>query len=242
MATPARHFLVCVHDVCPAWEPQLRTILQPLAGRVGQAFAAAVIPRPGGLPWSPRDAAFAGWVRRQAGELQLHGLTHRRPGSASPYSWLIRRADEFAALPPAEAERRLAEGQALLAALFGAPPCGFVPPAWRWGSLTPQMLERHGLRYGMRLTALVRPGLPARPLATWSWDCGRIGRAGWLGAWAGHLMALRPAATPCIVLHPADVERGFLAHALRRIESLMRRGLRPVLPAEFAFPSRRPEP
>ena len=135
--------------------------------------------------------------------------------------------------PPARAERRVARGVRLLQDLFGVAPLGFVAPTWRRGALTLPALERHGLAYLMGLAALERPGRPAVPLATWSWDLGRFAAAGWLGELTGGTLTLRRRAVPCVVIHPADVARGYLPRALRRIEGLLAQGYHPALPREF---------
>ena len=59
-------------------------------------------------------------------------------------------------------------------------------------------------------------------LATYSWDCGRFGCIGHLGNTIGRALSLFPRRLPCVVIHPADVARGFLEQALSLIDSLMR--------------------
>ena len=73
----------------------------------------------------------------------------------------------------------------------------------------------------------------AIPLATWSWDWGVAGAAGRWGAALGHVLARRRGAVPCVVFHPADLRRGLLDRGLIRLERLLARGCRPVLPSEL---------
>ncbi|MFT5686552.1 MAG: hypothetical protein ACI8RZ_007508 [Myxococcota bacterium] len=60
----------------------------------------------------------------------------------------------------------------------------------------------------------------SRRLATFSWDVGPIRAVSRLGEGLGGLLALRPDSVPCVALHPADVTRGLLPRALRRIDAL----------------------
>jgi hypothetical protein len=72
------------------------------------------------------------------------------------------------------------------------------------------------------------------PLATWSWDCGRIG---WLGHVAETYGSLRfrwqPQVLPTIAIHPADVSRGFLPRAVLICQRLLNEGRRPVLAVDL---------
>lgn len=232
-------FITCVHDVSPKHEPQLRAIFDALRPLVGNRVSAAVIPYPDGRDWPPWSTGFSAFIKDRTGEILLHGLTHRRVGSRSLFSWVIRHCDEFATLAPGEAESRLHAGREKLAALFGIRPRGFVAPAWRPGALTPAMLESAGIEYRVGFRNILRSGLRI-PLATCSWDWGRLGVTGWPGEFLGDLLRLRRGAIPCIVIHPADVGRGFLRRAVRRIESLATQGGRPVLVSEcIEEPSRR---
>jgi hypothetical protein len=110
---------------------------------------------------------------------------------------------------------------------------GFVAPAWQPGPVTPALLNSCGLDYALGFWSLDCAGTRL-PLAVWSWDCGNIAALGLAGEALGWLRrALRPDAVPCVVLHPRDVTRGYLARALNLIRRLQTAGLRPVLPATF---------
>lgn len=226
--------IICVHDVCPHWRREVEVILDALEPRVGRAVASAVIPCLDGTPWDAAADDFLAAVRARSGEILLHGFTHRRPGRIAGFSWLIEGADEFAGLPTAEAERRIECGAGILRDLFGEAPSGYVAPAFRRGLVITPMLQRHGMRYALDLAALAPcRGSNKVPLATWTWDCGRSKWLGWLGELFGNVMAMRPRAIPCIVIHPADVARGFLPRALRKIDRLQRQRYSPILPLDL---------
>jgi hypothetical protein len=224
----ARQFVVCVHDVHPGTLPEIRPVFAALRPLVGDAVSAAVIPKPEGMAW-PTDAA-ADALRRALhqtkGEILLHGLTHRRRWSLDPLSWLIGRSDELAGLSRAQVLDRVREGLETIHAEIGRNVCGAVPPGWRSGCLG-EALGTLGLSFLIGMCALVTAAGRRRALATWSWDAGPVAALGWPLEWAGCTMA-RGAATPVVVLHPADVQRGFLPRALRRIQRLLEEGHVPV--------------
>jgi hypothetical protein len=92
------------------------------------------------------------------------------------------------------------------------------------------MLRACGLDYATGMTAVERHGAPNIPLATWSWDSGRYAPLGHIGHALGQVMhAARPRAVPCVVFHPADVGRRFVARGARLVASLVARGRKPVL-------------
>jgi predicted deacetylase len=231
----ADSFIVCVHDAWPAHARQIADIFEVLKPRVGRAVSVAVVPLPAGRPWAqfPADAAsLVEQIHDRSDEILLHGLTHRRPASASPASWIIGGNDEFAALPRDQALRRLRQGAALLRDLFGVPVRGVLPPAWRAGTI-PAALGDAGLRFivgmaSVRTASPISGGRGVR-LATWSWDAGPVATPGaFLDAWGSVLSWCNRTAVPCVALHPADVTRRLLPRALRRIDHLIALGRRPT--------------
>jgi predicted deacetylase len=225
---------VLVHDVAPQRAASIAVLLDALRPLVGRALAGAVVPRWGGMPLPAGAAVWDRLAQDAFGELLLHGLTHTRLGGCSPVALLTGGANELSGLTPAQAVDRLRQGQADMAARFGATARGFVAPAWQPGPVTPRLLPFCGLVYSVGLRSLRVPGLPILPLAVWSWDCGRVAALGLLGEALGRArQAARGDAVPCVVLHPADVQRGFLPRALRTIERLLGAGRRPVLPGDI---------
>src|SRR5262249_60823887 len=74
-----------------------------------------------------------------------------------------------------------------------------------------------------------------RSLGSWSWDVGWLASRSRLGELAGSLLALRRDAIPCVTVHPADVRRGHLPHALARIRRLLATRRRPGVLREPAW-------
>jgi hypothetical protein len=232
----SRSFVVVVHDVAPIFFRQLVTISHALAARVGDKVSAAVVPCWHGVPLGrgEGDMELLGLVERAFGEILQHGYTHRqeRSGVLSLFSG---RSNELSGLPATTTRTRLEGGRALLRHLLSAPIAGFVPPAWQTGCATSDELARCGFEYLVTFDAIRFVGLAPIPLVTWSWDWGIIAPLGRVGEWFGdHNFTLRPDALPCVVVHPIDVDRGYLPRCLGVIDRLERLGRTPVLFSELA--------
>jgi len=228
MTGGSRQFVVCLHDVHPGTLPEVLSVFEVLRPLVGAAVSAAVVSKPGGLPWPTGEPASA--LRRalhqSTDEILWHGLTHRRGRSLDPLSWLIGRSDELAGLPRTQVLDRAREGLETIQAAIGRQVRGTVPPGWRSGYLG-ELLGELGLSFLVGRCALVTASGQRRALATWSWDAGPVAAAGWMLEWAGSARA-RGTATPVVVVHPADVKRAFLPRALKRIRQLLDDGRVPV--------------
>jgi predicted deacetylase len=186
------------------------------------------------LAWtSDQGGGFGRFVAGAFGEVLQHGFTHQqdRPGFLSLCSG---RSDEFAGLPRGEVRRRLGLGRELLRQSLGVEPSGFVAPAWQVGWATVGELGRYGFRYLATFGAIRATSGPTVPLATWSWDWGVLAPLGQFGQWLGDIhRRIRPAALPCVVVHPADVDRGYLPLALNVIDRLLELGRTPGLLSGF---------
>ena len=209
---------------------------------VGQRVAGAVVPCWRGWPITDGQPWFTEMIARQFDELLLHGYTHYNDRGLGGVGLLTGRCDEFNGLDPQSAERRIASAQTVLAEVFSRPVLGFVPPAWRPGPVTLEMLARQGLFYCVGMHQVVFTTGSHIPLVTWSWDCGVIAGLGYLGELYGSLSnTVRRRALRAVVIHPLDVDRGFLQRALERIALLVNQGCQPVLMADFldGFPAAR---
>ncbi len=231
-------FVVAVHDVAPVHRPQILAILDALSPRVGCKLVGAVVPRWHGLPLGSDEAdpgaRFLGLVRSAFGEVVQHGYTHHQAGPGL-ISFFSGRSNELGGLSVAEIRHRLGHGREILGQALGIEVAGFIAPAWQAGHATPAELSRLGFRYQVGFDAIRPVDSPPIPLATWSWDWGIVAMLGRAGeCFAGGYSRLRPDALPCVVVHPIDVERGYLPRALRVIDRLRLQGRSPVTFAELA--------
>jgi hypothetical protein len=215
---------------------QLVTIRDALAPRVGGKVSAAVVPCWHGVPLGrgDSDAGLLRLIEHAFGEILQHGYTHRQ----DRFGWLALasgRSNELSGLTAAETRARLRDGRGLLARLLPSPVAGFVPPAWQAGRATMAELSGCGFEYLVTFDAIRFVRKAPIPLATWSWDWGVVASLGRAGEWFGDSRsAWRPDALPCVVVHPIDVDRGYLSRCLRVIDRLRRRGRDPVLVSELA--------
>src|SRR5260370_748204 len=122
-----RRFAVVVHDVAPAFLPQLARIAEALAPRIGRQLAGAVVPCWHGRPIEGPGGGFGRFVTGAFGEVLQHGYTHRqdRPGVLTLFTG---RSDELVGLPREEVRRRLGLGRELLRRAAGGAPPGVGAP------------------------------------------------------------------------------------------------------------------
>ena len=220
-------FVVCVHDVMPQNQNNLQTIFNTLQRLIPFQYSVAVVAQ----PWVDEPAASRDWLSQsvsQAGEVLFHGLTHQRQKSLDPFSVLVNHSDEFRRLNANQTAKNIQTGVNLLAQLTSQPITGFAPPAWCTGLVDSSVLRQHNLNYLTRYFEIVTADDDRIRTNTWSWDCGRYRWMGYVGEYSGRVFSLRNS-IPQIVLHPADVDRGFLPFAVCRIEKLLAAGAQPVL-------------
>jgi len=231
----SRSFVLVVHDVAPVFRRRLNQIHKAVSPVVGDRVSAAVIPcwRGNPLGESVGDAEFVDFVAEGFGEVLQHGYTHHQKRFGL-ISLLSGRSNELSGLTERETRERLAMGRERLGRLMGGTIAGFVAPAWQTGRASAKVLGDLGFDYAVGFGSARVCGGPTIPLATWSWDWGvapGLGRCGgWLGACVG---AVRPAAVPCVVIHPLDVDRGWLPSCLRVVDRLRELGRSPVLFSEL---------
>jgi len=224
---------VAVHDIAPCYRNQLEIIKQQLQPLLGSRFSGAIVTCWRGQPITECRWLCDGFLQ-QIEEPLLHGFSHYNSGGFGLTALLTSRSDEFSQLSMTAAEQRIASARKLLSEVISKPVLGFVPPAWQKGPVTMAMLAKLGLRYCVGMHGVDFHNSSRIPLVTWSWDCGSVAALAYAGELYGLLTAtFRHTALPTVVIHPLDVNRGFLPRALRRIKSLLDKGCQPVLLADF---------
>lgn len=147
---------VSLHDVSPAFEPEVERMLELCHAR-GSRPALLVVPDYHGRAPLGDAPEFVDRLRALAAsghEILLHGFFHRAeasdPSGAATRFFRQRVVSageaEFASLEPAEAARRLDDGARVLAEC-GLSASGFVPPAWSMGPGVLELLAERGYRY-----------------------------------------------------------------------------------------------
>lgn len=229
-------FCVMLHDVAPIYASHVATFTKSLAPMVGNAMAAAVVPCWGGVPLGEKDRPFLDRVRAEYASIQLHGYEHFRPGRGGLVSKIADGKDEMNGLDPAETDRRLAAGQEILERWMGQPARGFIAPTYNIGFATPDRLAKFGIHYTVGYSHVTTTAGKRLQLSSWIWDVSPIRilcRAGY--RWGELQYHFRRNALPCVVLHPLDLERGFLPQIERTVQKLLNAGRQPVLLESLGF-------
>lgn len=146
---------LALHDVTPAWEPEVREALG-FCRRLGlPPPALLVVPNHHGAWPLAVHETFCRLVRdehERGAEVLLHGLEHRAAPGARPVGlarkaaarWLTAGEGEFQTLGLDEARRRLRQGREAVEEALGVRPTGFVAPAWLEGPETEAALAAEG--------------------------------------------------------------------------------------------------
>lgn len=227
-----RRFSVVIHDVATVFARQIDTIASAVRPLVGDQFACGVVPAWHGQSDSRKLARVID-LCGESGEWLVHGMTHQREHRGGIISWLTHRSDEFSGLEFSEIQSRVNDAAALIQELTGKIPVGLVAPCWRL-PVDPKQLN--GIDYVMGYHRLLPCSGEKQQvsLATWSYDWGRFRQ---MASAVNLIPAVRFAFTtevvPCVVIHPADVDRGWLPVAIRRIEWLLEREFSPVTPSQL---------
>ena len=240
----SRSFCVMLHDVAPLYESHVATFTKSLAPLVGNAMSAAVVPCWGGVSLCDKDRPFLDRVRAEYANIQLHGYEHFRPGRGGLLSKIADGKDEMNGLDSAETDRRLAAGQEILERWMGQPASGFIAPTYKIGFATPERLAKFGIHYTVGYGQVVTSTGQRLRLSSWIWDVSPIRVLCHAGYRLGELQyRFRRHALPCVVLHPLDLERGFLPQIERTVQKLLSAGRQPVLLESLGYgatPSRVP--
>jgi len=224
--------LVVVHDFAPVFVRELTQVVEALPPIARQQLSAAIVPRWRGDSCGNGDAGYRELLGI-ARERLLHGWTHQSREGWRPISLLTGRADEFRGLAAAAVHERIRAAQVDFRELTGEAAEGLLPPAWQ---LPVRSTGLPSLRFVMRFRRIecCRDPSHFRSLVTWSWDWGRLGWLSRGGEGLGGLLRWwDPLAIPCIAIHPKDVSRGCLPHAVRLIRNLIDSGHEPTTATEL---------
>lgn len=225
-------FCVVLHDVAAPFQSEIRKVVDGIRPIIGSRFSAAIVPCWDGRE-DPSGLQAAIDICGECNEWMLHGLTHQRQRGRGLVSCLTGGLDEFSGLNAVEIQERLHRASRLIQQSTGSVPGGLVAPCWQ---LPVSASQLSGLQYVMGYHQLecCDGKSPALPLATWSYDWGRIRRL----TSAANLLprirsAMKPEVIPCVVIHPADVRRGDLGKAIRQISDFVQRGRTPLVPRQL---------
>ncbi len=232
----SRSFCVMLHDVAPIYAEHVATFTKSMSPLIGNVMSAAVVPCWAGVPLADKDRPFLDRVRDEYANIQLHGYEHFRPTGGGLVSKIADGKDELNGLDPAETDRRLEAGQEIFTRWLGRPARGFIAPTYKIGCATPDRLARFGIHYTVGYGKVTSSTGEQLPLASWVWDVSPIRllcRAGYrLGEFQYRFFKQ---ALPCVVLHPLDLERGFLPQIEKTVKKLLNAGRTPVLPESIGF-------
>lgn len=226
-------FLLCIHDVTPAYEHDIQLLIREITPLLGTRFSLGVVPNWHGQ-WSlEAHPTFCRMLKDSGAELLLHGYFHQRWRGYGLTSWLTNRADEMNGLNSTETKAILGSGQQLFSTVFGESARGFLAPGWQQGYLRHSLGTEMGFEYIMGYFALDFGMEPKLPLVTWTWDCGRWAWLGHIGHGLGEVRHLLTRGIPILAIHPQDLARGFWHNILRLIHKLLQNGYEPSTIAEL---------
>lgn len=229
-----RPFLVCMHDASPAWERETRTMLRDLAPLTGRRLSFGVVPDWHGTWPLAAHPDYCRLLQEASEELLLHGYFHRRRRGSGIITLLTRRSDEMNGLDEEATVRTLERGQRAFAEVFGERARGFLAPGWQRGHVHRAVTaygggtaQRTGLEHVLGFFSLDSCDGRSVPLATWTWDCGRLPWLGHVGHAIGRSLHALDRRVPVLAIHPLDLVRGYWPKILRLIGDLLERGYVP---------------
>ncbi len=215
--------LVSIHDVSPAFGPDVRR-LSALCARHGVVPALLVVPDWHGHWPLERHPDFVAWLREQraaGAEIVLHGERHDEHGLPRSSADALRAwgrtalEGEFLTLDEPAARARIERGAARLCAL-DLPPVGFVPPAWLATEGGHRAVAAAGLEFSEDEGSIrLHPGgrRVRSPVLRWSTRT-RLRALGSLAVARGRWTLQRRASFPRLALHPQDLSHPAVARSL----------------------------
>lgn len=232
-AEDTRGFLVCLHDVTPAFERETAHMLRDLAPLIDRRVSAGVVPDWHGKWPLTAHPDFCEFVRAQTSEVLVHGHRHTRTHGVGLVSLLAERSDEMNGVRAQDASQFLIQAKQKLTRTFGGAIRGFLPPAWQRGHANDEAFRDAGLEYVLGYFRLESFSQQHIPLSTFSWDCGWWSALGLVGHTFGELQHAIGRGTPSLAIHPRDINRGYWPLVLRTVERLLKAGYTPTTPGRL---------
>ena len=219
-------YAVSLHDVAPDTLAECRVLLA-LIDRFNAPVTLLVVPHYHRRTRIDADPEFAAFLRERLArgdDVVLHGYFHLDDAGATrrPLDWLRRHVytaseGEFDSIDEATARQRLTDGRALMTRL-GAPPSGFISPAWLLGPAAARAVRALGFAYTSSRETLTTPAdgvvlsapsLVASTRAAWRRLASRL-------VIATRLKLLSDAPRVRVALHPADARHASIVASWQR--------------------------
>jgi predicted deacetylase len=243
----ARRLLVAIHDVSPRFEREVDALAGIISERLGgdAPFAMLVVPDHWGTSPLAQDRAFQTRLRIWADrgvEMFVHGWYHRdlsehRGAARLKARYMTASEGEFLGLSEAEAQRRMADGKALVEDIIGRPAAGFIAPAWLYGEGAMAALRTSGFALAedhMRVWRAADDIRLARgPVITWA-SRSRARTASSLMAAALGRTALRRLETARVAVHPGDMTKASIVRSIKATLDAFSKTHAPARYAELA--------
>ena len=220
-------FIVCIHDVTPAFARETRAMVRDLAPLIGTRLSLGVVPNWRGQWHLTAHPDYCNLVRGAADELLLHGYFHHRQRGWGPVTWLAAGSDEMNGLDAPETQQTIERGQRVFTEVFGKPARGFLAPAWQLGHVSTKTATL-GLDHVLGFFSLTSFSGQQVPLATSTWDCGRWSWLGHVGDAIGRVSQSAGRRIPTLAIHPKDLERDFWPRVLELVRNLLAAGYEPT--------------
>ena len=239
-----RLLLASIHDVGPRFAPQVEVLAERLERLLGgPRFAMLVVPDHWGEAPLAGDAGYARRLRRWADagvEMFVHGWNHRDAAPAGfAATHMTAGEGEFAALPYAEALRRMRHARTVIEDATGHAAAGFIAPAWLYSDGTRAALADAGFALAEDHFRVWRPVdgavLTRGPVITWA-SRSRWRRASSLGVAAAARAVLGTQRVVRIAVHPGDTAHPSIMTSIEATIAAVRRRRIAARYADLAMP------
>lgn len=173
-----KRLFASIHDVSPAFEPQVDALYDRLSGLLGgPKLAMLVVPDFEDRSPLKGNTGFSAKLRHWADagvEMFLHGWCHRDDAAVRGFmqKHMTAGAGEFAQLTRDEANRRLSDGRKVVEDAIGGPVAGFIAPAWLYSDAAKAALSDQQFALAEDHMSVWSPvtgkRLASRPVITWA--------------------------------------------------------------------------